>query len=642
MRKIINSIIIISILATSVFSYDILEEAIVKTAPASTLEEVDSEGNVISTSYYSGGGSVTFEFLEAPTPWITLSPPSIEAGCNGIDMKGMFMKLLGIDQLGEQLQNAGASLAYGVAIGLIYSLPGIAKAFEFIRKWAKEIQSLLADSCSSGIKIGMALGEMAGSNLPDMMSTMNESMNTFDKGITEFLQKGKSGILEAFGISGTFPSTVPELGLSEKNAAIVALFRGALESDSSVLGILLTDLATKSGASTAAFEDLVVVKEAKTAISVSSFYIIAGDTAEGTKGEDDYKIGADQLANAASGSLTGKEMTRLNIFSYVLMYNFIGDLGISSPQQSAFDRLFGISADSNGTSNSGSGTTEQERLDTASQFNQAMKTKFIKRAVVGPGKSVSAQDAGKALANYIWMGTSAAANRAAGRKPSSSGEFSIKINGKLKAPKATIYTLTLINETKKAFIPVLSLKGADDVLYFRNDSQKKFKGVLDQATCIVDVLVDGNGTIDPNSGCGVVPFVFPEMHKYIKVIKNSPNFEKPRLKNILVLSMASNMANAILSSIDNSFSQMSENTSKLIKEYGVSNNVSIDTPETTAKGAANLMLLLVQKKGEAMSYAKQILREELSGGFELKTKIEGLFTEQAIKNRERGLKSLQK
>lgn len=636
MRKIINILLAISIITTYGAS-GILEDATVNITPASTLEVKDAYGNTVSTAYYSGGGSVSFDFLEPPEPFLTFSPPSIEAGCNGIDIKGLFFNLLGIDQMGEMISNAGASLAYGVAVGLIYSLPGIAKAFAFIRKWATKIQQLLANACSSGIKIGMALGDMAGSSLPDLENTVNNAISKVDSAMASYLQKGVSGIQEALGIGDIFTSTVPEISINEKSAAIINFFKGAIQSDSSLLGIILTDLALKTKASSAIFEDLVVQKDAERAITATTFYIIAGNTAQNAIGDAKYAVGTDQLATAAAGSLTGKDMVRLNLFSYVLLYNFIGDIGISAPDPEKYNNLFEIASTVN--PKSGSAATPEEREKTKEAYAKALKDNFVATTIMGPGAGIrSSKTAGKNLAEFIWMGTKASADRDPNRLPAVSGTQRIILNGNLKAPMATMYTITLENTPAKAFIPVLSNSEDTNTKYFQSETEKSFTGVLDQSTCIIEELVDGNGTIE---GCGEVPFVYPEMHKYVKVIKNSPIFEKPRLKNVLVLSMAANMANALLYAIDNSYGTLANNQSKLVKEFGTGN----DNPTgqgTTAKKTADMMMSLIDKKSKAMTEATRILREELSAGFEMKTKIEGIFTAQAVRNRERGLKSLQK
>ena len=642
MRKILNTFLAIAIF-TTYSSGGIMSHATINKTPASSIDIKDENGNVISSAYYSGGGSITFDFLAPPPPFLTLTTPGIEAGCNGLDFKGFFYNLLGIDQMGETISNAGSSLAYGVAVGLIYSLPGVAKAFSFIRKWANKIQQLLANACSAGIALGKQLGDWAGSDLKELETTMNDAIDKVDGAMVKYWQKGQSAINEALGISDSSTTTIPEMTMTEKSASIIAFFQSALQSDSSILGILLTDLATRSKVSGALFEDMFVKENLEDAITVSTVYILAGDAEEGGKGDKDYGMGIDKIAHMASsdGSLTGKDMTRLALFSYVLLYNYIGDIGISAPDAEKYNNLFSIA--NTATPVSGSSATSQAKAKTASEFKEAKKDSFVTTSIMGPGAGIRSSDtAGRNLAEFIWIGTKAS-DASANRLPSAATTHRIALNGGLIAPMATIYTLTLENSAVKAYIPVLSnLSSGTDKKFFTDPSQKDFTGVLDQSTCIIQVLIDGNGTITSADGCGEVPFVYPEMHKYIKVIKNSPNFEKPRLENILILSMAANMANALLYGLDDAFGNVGENKSKLVSASGAGGNANPKGTRPAAKKTAKLLMELIKKKSIAMREAKKILQDELSAGFALKTKVEGIFLKQAMKNRERGLKALQK
>lgn len=103
-------------------------------------------------NYYSGGG-IKIKFKGASnayTPWIKGSVPSVSVGCNGISISGGFISLLGLSDIEDQLQDAGAAFAWGILIGLAYSLPAISNVFQQIQKWARAIQSLLQNACSIG------------------------------------------------------------------------------------------------------------------------------------------------------------------------------------------------------------------------------------------------------------------------------------------------------------------------------------------------------------------------------------------------------------------------------------------------------------------------------------------------------------
>lgn len=142
---------------------DILDNSLMNVTPGGLIYEKDSSGRIMQSTFHTG--SFSFRFGGAfnyPQPIITLSPPKISAGCGGLSVKGMFASVIGLDRFEEMLKNAGASLAWGIAVGLIYSLPGIGAAFRMIESWAAKIQQLLANACQSGMAIGSMIAKNSG------------------------------------------------------------------------------------------------------------------------------------------------------------------------------------------------------------------------------------------------------------------------------------------------------------------------------------------------------------------------------------------------------------------------------------------------------------------------------------------------
>ena len=86
-----------------------------------------------------------------------VSPPSIGASCSGFNLQGLFVSIIGWDRISKMLKSAGASFAWGIVVGLIYSLPGIFSAFKMINAWAKKIMQLLQNACRAGQNFGKAL-----------------------------------------------------------------------------------------------------------------------------------------------------------------------------------------------------------------------------------------------------------------------------------------------------------------------------------------------------------------------------------------------------------------------------------------------------------------------------------------------------
>jgi len=161
--------------ANAGWTSDVIDDGLLNVSPSGTVTEV-SGGKIQNRSFYTT--SVYFRFPAAassPEPFWAFSEPKIQVGCSGINIKGMFMKLAGLDRIEETLKNAGASLGWGIVVGLIYSLPGIASSFKMLNDWAKKIQQLMANACQSGIAMGKWASKKSGiddglkklSELPD-------------------------------------------------------------------------------------------------------------------------------------------------------------------------------------------------------------------------------------------------------------------------------------------------------------------------------------------------------------------------------------------------------------------------------------------------------------------------------------------
>jgi len=117
----------------------------------------DASGNVVGTAYATPSFTFRFKTGNSVEPIFRASPPVIQAGCNGLNIKGMFVSIINLDRLSQMLKNSGASLAWGVLVGLIYSLPGVAATFRNLNQWAKMIQQLMQNACKSGIAIGQMI-----------------------------------------------------------------------------------------------------------------------------------------------------------------------------------------------------------------------------------------------------------------------------------------------------------------------------------------------------------------------------------------------------------------------------------------------------------------------------------------------------
>ncbi len=108
------------------------------------------------------GGSLSFRLNNSPfaaNPLVTLNPPSMSLSCSGLDFDAGMLSLLNLDLFGDTLENAGSAMAWGVMIGLVYSLPGIGEAFGKLQDWSRQIQGLMQNPCEQGKKIGASIAE---------------------------------------------------------------------------------------------------------------------------------------------------------------------------------------------------------------------------------------------------------------------------------------------------------------------------------------------------------------------------------------------------------------------------------------------------------------------------------------------------
>lgn len=100
--------------------------------------------------HYGGSYEFTFKGGNKFQPWITVAEPELEIGCNGVSLKGGFVGLLGLNEIKEQIKDAGQSLAWGAMLSLQYATPGLFEVFGKIREWATTIQRMMQNACNIG------------------------------------------------------------------------------------------------------------------------------------------------------------------------------------------------------------------------------------------------------------------------------------------------------------------------------------------------------------------------------------------------------------------------------------------------------------------------------------------------------------
>jgi len=618
-KNTLNIFLAVILLSATVQATDIMDVAIGDLATVNTYTEPNG-----TTNYYSPSMSIRFDRPKVTGPLFAFTPPSLEAGCSGIDIKGMFMSLIGGDELEQLFSDAGTSVAWGIALGIIYSLPGVANAFKFINGWAKKLQQLLAAACGAGIEIGQWLAKESGINSQGLSETVDGFAAKLDPdNYIKAKKKGHNGILELMGWyddGNPGASTLDELNDEDKLEAIAELMRGIFESDASMFSGIFKSIA----------------REAKGLAgnnsALESFLSIPASTSTGNAVQVvQVKLNQTTVAGLAGilnsgGGLTNVSQAQLSLFAYVLVYNFVGDLAIGVPSESAIKEMMkGL-------------VSGADKVKAKEQYENLKKKKLTKVEIIaGLGGMSSEKEKAQGLAKFIWYGTTDGGSTEHAGQTTADNRAKNRL---LMAPTLSIYTIRDGGTTgKSAYIPVFTTteNTANEDYY---NAANTYKGTIMTSRCVIDALVDGNGSTETVTECGG-SIVFPQVHKYIKIIKDSPIGDQYPLKAKLVKMMSVKMAEAILGAISESLGHIKSSSGGAIATAsggaGESNTVSVaakDTVEAILKHRENLSYVVE----EAGIFLDDKLGEK-NGDM---AKLETAFIIQDRKNRERGLKSLQK
>jgi len=210
---------------------------------------------VTGTKYFYGG-SYTFAFKGAGSyqPFFQGKSPSFRSGCAGFSLQGGFIALLGLDQIKFLLKNAGATLAWGLLMGLQLTLPSLFNVFASIRKFARELQKLLANACNMGRILGGVLAKNLKSknsqesgfmkNINAYTQSLNQGVEKMTKPIEDFNKNVKDGCIH---LSGAALGTCKDKGNSQQSGTISKI---AKISSNSVVSYAIGAYASDAGAPT--------------------------------------------------------------------------------------------------------------------------------------------------------------------------------------------------------------------------------------------------------------------------------------------------------------------------------------------------------------------------------------------------------
>ncbi len=164
-----------------------------------------------SATLSAGSASFRVKNTVLGTPSFSFTKPRANLSCSGMDFDAGMISILNLDKLDTMLSQSGASLAWGIAVGLSYSLPGIKDAFQFLQDFARMGQTLSQQPCSLGIALGQTIGtKMWGSKeartdkvADNTYSTYDEALKNIRKNlkINELTQTFPYGALSSIGIN---------------------------------------------------------------------------------------------------------------------------------------------------------------------------------------------------------------------------------------------------------------------------------------------------------------------------------------------------------------------------------------------------------------------------------------------------------
>ena len=205
--------------------------------------------------FYSGSYEFSFKKSNGYAPWINAGSSTgklWQAGCNGFSMGDMFVSMLGLNDIKDQLSDAGAQLAWGVMLALVMSMPGLQKTFESIQKWARAIQSLLQDACNIGQSIGK--GDLFGpirNTITGKNSDVGKAIQKADEGISGFVdlaEEWTTGLLTSSDSNTTAAAKDGEKGSALKE--LLKYLKGVFGIHAKVAASKITDTALPKDSST--------------------------------------------------------------------------------------------------------------------------------------------------------------------------------------------------------------------------------------------------------------------------------------------------------------------------------------------------------------------------------------------------------
>jgi len=630
-KKSVNIALISSLLGISVpsnlLASTIFDDATISRNKARAWHD-DNSG---TDNYYSGSVYIRFKSYDPP-PIIKISAPEVQASCSGINIKGMFVSILNLKQLGEMLQNAGASFAWGVAVGLIYSLPGIANAFKMINDWAKRIQQILGNMCQSGIVAGQHMLESFGYN----KNEVQKKVNSFISNDADFMQNGTSGIAKALGLdqikfdqNGIIDLAGDEqLDDKDKLDSLEGLIINGLLSNISLGATLVSNLNQVSGGKL--YTNLGVDLENMQPREVKAINVYINSSNKHT-GTDDKDVTLSDLivSKATIGDIQEQNKWKTMFTFYFYINQGIGDIYINNDVEQIIKTAFSYLKNN-------TDENQEKALDLLTSPEKYSLN------INADGKT-SGNESAKELAYLLVFGANALyGSNMSGYKPTTK-----------------LHVLNIIGfEAEK-----LSMKEAFATLsadtYTSELDMSGWYGTHVAAKCATaDLLREANATVTYNGktyNCSDVNYyVFPSLKKYRMIYTNSPAKDRPKLKAVLSKYLeeyyAIDLADYLTTALQDDF-MVKMRQFKNVKT--TTDDATGETKKETQKSAtrapstnpAQLVKIITNYTSKVAkfidTFKAQVAKLSQTDDKKItKRELDKIFNEQHIKNKQRGLKNV--
>lgn len=242
MKKSISIILSSLLLTTQTYAFSLSNSISTSQTSPSSYRSPTTDINYVS----SGSFQFTFNKRKSFAPIFVASSTSdlLSVGCNGASLKEMYVGLLDLNEIKDQLSQMGSQIAWGVMVALISSLPTIGDVFTKLQEWARAIQNLMGQGCQIGqnlinnTEIGKsikgAVDRVTGPNdsLTDYLPDVMNGWSGQDDGIQKWMEQ--SG--ECAGLVGDAAEAC-KAKISQPVAANMATVENS-QQDSAVTGVL--------------------------------------------------------------------------------------------------------------------------------------------------------------------------------------------------------------------------------------------------------------------------------------------------------------------------------------------------------------------------------------------------------------------